>query len=96
MKIRVVNVKRFAIACVTVGVVLGSAITLLVSNHHDTHYTYKNVVASKGDTLWTLVRQYNPDYSGDVRVLVHMASKHNGSSSIDAATVVSIPVQEGN
>lgn len=41
-----------------------------------TEWTYHSV--APGDTLWSIAEEYNPDYTGDVRSLVHAMETENG------------------
>lgn len=53
---------------------------------------YITVAVSSGDTVWDLVKEKNPNYNGDIRELVHYASKRNGGVEIMAGEVIEIPV----
>jgi hypothetical protein len=96
MKIRITNVKRLAIACITAGTLLGASLSLMGNDRNDKEITYKQVFVMQGDTLWTLVQEHNPSYSGDLRALVHMASRQNGgTAAIQASSHVMVPVLKG-
>mgnify|MGYP001348825656 CR=1 FL=1 len=90
------KIRRFAVAAIVAGVVALSSGCLLGANDNSVQYTYEAVVVEPGDTLWSLVRRYNPDYEGDVRLLVRMASQRIGGASIMAGTVIEIPVAINN
>lgn len=92
MTIRINNAKRFAITCLTAGIIIGVSITGIVACSDKEQITYEKVFASQGDTLWTLVKDSNPSYKGDIRKLVYMASRENGGSSIQANALVMIPI----
>ena len=57
-------------------------------------WTYHAV--APGDTLWSIAKEYNPEYEGDVRQITYCIKKANGmdSSAIMAGDVLEVPVME--
>ena len=52
------------------------------------------VVVSRGDNLWNLVQEYNPEYKGDIREAIDQVQKINGiqGANIQPGDVLMIPV----
>ena len=54
------------------------------------------VVVSRGDNLWNLVQEYNPEYKGDIREAIDQVQKINGiqGANIQPGDVLMIPVHK--
>lgn len=88
--------KRFAFK-----VILISVIALLVMHfvtvaaNPDVEKWTTHAVAP-GDTLWSIAKEYNPEYTGDIRHITYQIKKANGmdDSAIMAGDVLEVPVME--
>ena len=54
-----------------------------------------SVIVDQGDTLWGLIKVYNPDYNGDMRRMVREVTMLNGlgSVAIYPGDLIVIPVK---
>ena len=53
-----------------------------------------SVIVDQGDSLWGLIKEYNPNYNGDMRKMVREVSQLNGlgSVAIYPGDVIVIPI----
>ena len=53
-----------------------------------------SVTVQSGDTLWNLIQEYNPDYSGNMNEAVYLVKIINdlGSSCLQSGQIIKIPV----
>lgn len=69
-----------------VGILIGAfilmmswAITAFADSYDD--YDCTHVVIHSGDTLWNLIQEVNPDYSGNMNEAIYQTCKLNNMSS---------------
>lgn len=99
VKEKKMNVKRFILGCTISTFLVFVAVFGIIhaiggKPSLDDNIQYIKVSVESGDTLWSLVREANPEYKGDIRNLVYVASKHNHGAELMANSVVEIPVVE--
>lgn len=79
-------------------ILLGMGINFLISTNaaasNSEAIPMARVVVSRGDNLWNLVQEYNPEYKGDIREAIDQVQKINGiqGANIQPGDVLMIPV----